>query len=199
MPRKKLPSINVAGWVQFLTPIAKADQKKHMQIINSNIGDIKTIFEIYDAAIVYQKAHFHRHWITFDQQKLEKEIAENRHWKIVMDDGQIGGVFSITYHDADIWFEKDNDISIYVHRIAVNPAYRGAGFVPFIIKWAKNYVTSTGRKYIRIDTFSDNEKLIAYYLRCGFVYAGVESPRITPDSPPHYIGIKLGLYEIEVN
>ncbi len=170
-----------------------------MQILNSTTTDIETIFTIYEGAIAYQKAHFHRHWIAFDSQKLEKEIAEKRHWKIMMDDGQIGGIFSITYNDADIWFEKDNDISIYVHRIAVNPVYRGVAFVPQIIEWAKDYVRNSGRKYIRIDTFSDNEKLIAYYMRCGFVYAGVESPRITADSPPHYIGITLGLYEIEVD
>ncbi len=170
-----------------------------MHILNSNTGDIEAIFNIYNAAIVYQKAHFHSHWIAFDRQKLEKEIEEKRHWKIMMEDGEIGGIFSITYNDADIWFEKDNNISIYIHRIAVNPLYRGVGFVPHIIDWAKNYVRNNGRKFIRIDTFSDNDKLIAYYLHCGFVYAGVKSPRITADSPPHYVGITLGLYEIEVD
>jgi RimJ/RimL family protein N-acetyltransferase len=173
--------------------------KLYMEILNSTAADVEAIFTIYHAAIQYQKAQFHRHWITFDNQKLAREIAENRHWKIIMDDGQIGGVFSITYNDEDIWFEKDNDISIYIHRIAVNPAYRGVGFVPYIIDWAKDYVKNNGRKYIRIDTFSDNEKLIAYYLRCGFAYAGVARPRITADSPPHYVGIDLGLYEIVVD
>jgi len=170
-----------------------------MEILNSTTEDIDTIFELYDAAIAYQKAHFHRHWIAFDRQKLEQEIAEKRHWKITMDDGKIGGIFSVTYNDADIWFEKDNDVSIYIHRIAVNPNYRGVGFVPFIIDWAKKYIRETGRKYIRIDTFSDNEKLIAYYMRCGFAYAGVARPKITADSPPHYVGIDLGLYEIVVD
>jgi RimJ/RimL family protein N-acetyltransferase len=170
-----------------------------MQILNTTTADIETILDIYNAAIAYQKAHFHRHWIVFDRQKVEKEIADKRHWKIMMDDGQIGGIFSITYNDADIWFEKDNDLSIYVHRIAVNPMYRGVGFVPHIIGWAKDYVRNNGRKYIRIDTFCDNEKLIAYYMRCGFVYAGVARPKITAESPPHYIGIDLGLYEIIVD
>jgi len=168
-----------------------------MEIINSTTDDIETIYEIYDAAVAYQKAHFHRHWITFSRAIVEAEIKEKRHWKIMVD-GNTGCIFSITYNDPYIWFEKDNDVSIYIHRIAVNPACRGIGFVPLIIEWAKDYVKRTGRKYIRIDTFSDNKKLIDYYLKCGFIYAGVAKPQITEDSPPHYIGIELGLYEIVV-
>ncbi len=168
-----------------------------MQIINSTPADIETIFTLYDAAIAYQKKHFHLHWLTFSREKVLNEIAQKTHWKMVVD-GVIGCIFSVTYNDADIWFEKDKEPSLYIHRIAVNPQSRGAGFVPNIITWAKQYAILTGKKYVRIDAFNDNTKLIDYYVRCGFTYVGAVAPLITETSPPHYVGIKLGLMEIEV-
>jgi ribosomal protein S18 acetylase RimI-like enzyme len=168
-----------------------------MEILNSTLDDIDTIYQIYDSAVAYQKANFHRHWYTFSRQILEAEINEKRHWKMIEGD-TTGCIFSVTYTDPYIWFEKDNDVSIYIHRIAVNGQARGAGFVPHIIAWAKQHAKNTGKKYIRIDTFCDNTKLIDYYLKCGFEYVGVVKPEITADSPPHYVGIELGLFEIVV-
>jgi len=169
-----------------------------MEICNSTFDDIENIFLLYAAAVDYQKAQAQKHWITFSRAILETEIKENRHWKMMVGNN-IGCIFSITYADPHIWFEKDNDVSVYIHRIAVNPALRGTGFVPHIVAWAKEHAKKTGRKYIRIDAFNDNKKLFDYYLKCGFVFAGVARPQITADSPPHYIGIELGLYEIVVD
>jgi RimJ/RimL family protein N-acetyltransferase len=48
-----------------------------------------------------------------------------------------------------------------------------------------------------MDTWGDNEKLIAYYQKCGFEFLGI----ITPDYnglPKHYEGITLSLFEIKV-
>jgi ribosomal protein S18 acetylase RimI-like enzyme len=168
-----------------------------MQILNSNLQDHTRIFELYDDAVAYQKKVFKRTWKGFDLDMIETEIKENRQWKIVIDD-QIACIFAITFNDLAIWGEKDQNDGIYIHRIVTNPDFRGASFVKIIVTWAKEYAKSLPRKYVRMDTWGDNQRLIDYYQECGFAFLGI----ITPDAsklPKHYEGITLSLFEIEVS
>src|SRR3954464_5867746 len=99
-----------------------------MQIVNSTAGDIKTIFELYDKAIEYQKLVFHKHWKGFDVSLINKEIEEHRLWKIMVD-GTVACIFSVAYSDPLIWGKKDSEPALYIHRIVTNPIFRGQGYV----------------------------------------------------------------------
>jgi len=169
-----------------------------MEILQSVLDDINEIFTVYDAAITYQKARFHRYWLGFSADMVEQEMAEGRHWKIV-ENGAIACVFSLTYNDPDIWFERDIEPSLYIHRIAVNPAFSGGGYVRSILAWAKQYAKAMGKKYIRMDTFGDNTKLIDYYTSLGFTWLENRAPLIHDTSPKHYVGVELALLEMAVD
>ncbi len=95
-----------------------------MEFLNSTTCDLEAIFELYDAAIAHQKAVSPMHWLPFDPKMVEREIAEGRQWKIIVD-GHIACVFVTAYSDWAIWGEKDRDPSVYLHRIVTNPAFRG--------------------------------------------------------------------------
>jgi ribosomal protein S18 acetylase RimI-like enzyme len=167
-----------------------------MEIINSTPADFNSIFELYDAAVAFQKTVFNKQWQGFEASLVEKEIAENRQWKIIVD-GEIACIFAITFDDVAIWKEKDQNDSIFIHRIVTNPKFRGANFVQHIAVWAKEYAKTQNRPYVRMDTWGDNEKLIAYYQKCGFDFLGI----IIPDYhglPKHYEGITLSLFEIKI-
>jgi ribosomal protein S18 acetylase RimI-like enzyme len=169
-----------------------------MQIINSNIADINTIFTFYDFAIAYQKTKFNKHWQGFDVDLVKTEISENRQWKIMIDDVVVA-VFAITFNDPIIWAEKDEQPSIYIHRIVAHPDYRGNNFVKEIVAWAKKYCKENNRQFIRLDTWGDNEKLIAHYQHCGFTFLGL-SPEMKSDTlPKHYDSLRLSLFEIKVD
>ena len=168
-----------------------------MQIINSSIDDINTIFTLYDAAVAFQKTRFDKHWQAFDREMVEKEIAENRQWKI-MEGDKVACIFAIAYRDPFIWKEKDIDPSIYIHRIVTNPAYHGRQYVKAIIEWAREHAKETGKQYIRMDTWGDNEALIKYYVACGFNFLGIIVPTPSDDLPKHYSAISLSLFEIKV-
>ncbi len=168
-----------------------------VQIINSTEADVDTIFTFYDHAIAYQKTKFNKHWQGFELDLVEKEIAENRQWKIV-EDGEIVCVFAITFNDAIIWGKKDEQPSIYIHRIVTHPNYRGKNYVTLIVEWAKKYGAENNRQFIRLDTWGDNEKLIKHYTNCGFTFLGL-SPVMKSDTlPKHYDSLQLSLFEIEI-
>ncbi|TKC13164.1 GNAT family N-acetyltransferase [Pedobacter polaris] len=167
-----------------------------LEIINSTTADVETIFEFYDMAIAHQKKVFNKHWQGFSLDLVKQEITENRQYKILVD-GKVASIFAVTFNDPQIWKERDQDSAIYIHRIVTHPDFRGYGFVNIIIDWAIAYSKVNNIQYVRMDTWADNEKLLAYYTGCGFTHVG--SIKIAPNSglPKHYEGISLNLFEIE--
>jgi ribosomal protein S18 acetylase RimI-like enzyme len=166
-----------------------------MQIVTSNPGDIKTIFELYDQAREFQKKVFHKQWQEFDSTLINQEIEEDRLWKIMLD-GSVACIFSVAYSDPLIWGQRDSEPALYIHRIVTNPLFRGQGYVKIIVEWAKEYGRRIGKKYIRMDTWGDNQKLIDYYMKCGFAFVDIITPTNTAVLPKHYEGISLSLFEI---
>jgi ribosomal protein S18 acetylase RimI-like enzyme len=167
-----------------------------MNIKNSIIEDIDMIFEMYDKAIKYQKTVFNKQWLGFERDLIETEIRENRQWKIIIDDAA-ACIFAVTFNDAVIWNKKDEQPSIYIHRIVTHPDFRGVGFVTKIIDWARDFCLANGKEYIRLDTWGDNPKLIDYYIKCGFNYVETINLDNTEGLPIHYKGT-LALFEIKI-
>lgn len=167
-----------------------------MEIVNATSEDFEKIFDLYDKAIEFQKTVFDKHWLGFDTPLVNREIAENRLWKIV-EDGRIACIFSVAYTDPMIWGEKSKDPAIYIHRIVTNPDFRGRGYARIITEWARTHAAENGLRFIRMDTWGDNQTLIDYYQTCGFSFLGLTTPEISDDLPKHYHGISLSLFEID--
>lgn len=167
-----------------------------MKIINSTTEDIGAIFNLYDEASKYQIEVFMEQWVGFEQSLVETEIKENRQWKIIIDN-EIACVFALTFNDAIIWGEKDKQPSIYIHRISVNGKFRGPGFINIIIDWAKEYCKTHQKKFIRMDTLGHNQKLVDYYVKCGFTHTETIKIDALQGMPAHYKG-SLALFEIEI-
>jgi GNAT superfamily N-acetyltransferase len=168
-----------------------------MQITKCAPEDFSAIFDLYDKAVEFQKTKSQKHWQKFDESLIEKEIRENRLWKI-LEGEEIACIFTIAHSDPLIWGEKSDEPALYIHRIVTNPLFRGRGYVKTIIEWAKEYGLRLGKKFIRIDTWGDNQKLNNYYLGCGFTFVGTVTPQETDKLPKHYKGISLSLFEISI-
>lgn len=173
------------------------DLTKTLSFVPSTIEDLPVIFDFYDAAIAHQKKVFNKHWQGFDHDMIRKEIATQRQWKILLGT-EVVCIFAIDFNDAAIWLEKDKDPSIYLHRIVTHPDFRGNNYVQEIMKWALAFGAANGKKYVRLDTWGDNPKLIAYYVNCGFEHVGLITPAKNAALPKHYNSISLALFEIPV-
>lgn len=169
-----------------------------MPIVNCTIADIPLMLTFYDRARDLQKEKSNHHWLSFDPALLKIEIEENRQWKI-LEGNEMACIFMTAFDDPYIWGERNNDPSIYIHRIITHPGYRGNNYTQKIIDWAKEQGRKLGKKFIRMDTWGDNQKLIDYYTGCGFHYLETVTPESTTDLPPHYSCISLSLFEIEID
>lgn len=169
-----------------------------MKIHNSTSEDLTEIFRLYGLATDYQKTIFPENtWPTFEPVLVETEIREERQFKMVIDD-QIACVWAITFTDPQIWEERNKDPSVYLHRIATNPDFRGQGFVAEIVKWARGYAKSHQKKFIRMDTCGNNHKLIRHYTNCGFDFLGMVRLKNTDELPIHYQDAEVCLFEIKM-
>lgn len=168
-----------------------------MMINNSTKADIDEIFRLYKIATDFQKTRFTVHWPEFELALVENEINEKRQWKLEID-GRIACVWATTFDDPQIWEERNADPSVYIHRIATNPDFRGQNIVAEIVNWAKDYAAENDKKFIRMDTVGDNTKLIAYYGKCGFEYLGPLKLRNTEGLPAHYDNATVSLFEIKL-
>jgi GNAT superfamily N-acetyltransferase len=170
----------------------------NFEIRNSNIKDIDEIFRLYKIATDFQKTRFSVHWPEFDRRLIETEIYENRQWKLIADD-KVACVWATTFNDPQIWEEKDEEPSIYIHRIATNPEFRGQGLVLQIVEWVKIYADENQKEFVRMDTVGNNPGLINYYTKCGFDFLGLLKLKSTKGLPAHYDDATVSLFQMKIN
>lgn len=151
--------------------------------------------ELWDAAAVFQRSIGAPAWAEFPERILAGDMAEGRHFMGVRDDGACLGYFSIIWRDEAIWQQRDRDDAIYIHRMCGNASTRGRSFTVGVFDWAMSFAARAGRAFVRMDTWAENARLIAYYERCGFVRIGTRVIGDEPRLPPHYQGISLALFE----
>lgn len=75
-----------------------------------------------------------------------------------------------------VWQDAECDLSaraVYVHRLVTARNYAGLGLGGQLIDWAgQRERDRTGAQWIRIDVWSENTALHAYYMKQGFVRCG---------------------------
>jgi len=169
-----------------------------MKVETSIYNDIVEIFRLYDLATNYQRIIFPKNtWPKFGQLLIETEIQEKRQFKIVIEN-QIACVWAITFTDPQIWEVRNIDPSIYIHRIATNPDFRGRNFVAEIVNWARGYAALHKKNFIRLDTCGNNKKLIRHYTLCGFDFLGMVQLQNADDLPIHYHNVEVCLFQISL-
>ena len=166
-------------------------------ILNSIPDDIPEIFRLYRLATAHQQAiNAPVIWPEFEPALVQTEVEEGRQWKLLID-GRIACVWATTFSDEQIWEERNSDPSVYIHRIATNPAFRGNNFVKIIVDWAKGYAKAQGKDFVRLDTLGNNTRLIKLYTGAGFEFLGLFELKNTEGLPAHYGTAPACLFELK--
>lgn len=151
---------------------------EHPSIVNTIKSDLGFIYGMFDDAIIYQTKNGFPVWPDYDKEVLKNDIKNKNQFKILINNS-IACIFSICYHDKVVWREKDQQDAIYLHRIVVNPKFKGQKLFGKVLEWGKNKSKEMNLKFIRMDTWADNPTIIKYYESFGFKTVGFYT---TPDS-----------------
>ena len=159
--------------------------------------DLPLIFELFDQSIHYQEKKGYPVWRNYDQNAILNDIENKNQYKLIVD-SSTAMVFTVGYSDKIIWRDLDQGNAIYLHRIVVNPAFKGQKLFGEILEWAKNHCQQKGLNIIRMDTWAANPTIIAYYKTFGF---RVVENYTTPESielPVHNRNLTLTLLEYKL-
>jgi ribosomal protein S18 acetylase RimI-like enzyme len=168
-----------------------------VEVINTEVNDLGQIFELFEHSINYQEKKGYPVWRNYDKNSIIKDIEDKNQFKVVVD-SKTAIVFSVRYTDKVIWRELDKGNSIYLHRIVVNPEFKGQKLFGTILDWVIEHSKQKGLSSIRMDTWAANPTIINYYRSFGFT---IIENYTTPDSeelPVHNRNLALTLLEYKL-
>lgn len=169
----------------------------NITIQNSTREDLDLIFSLFDQSIIYQRQKGYPVWDNYDQGAIVRDVEEGNQYNVIVD-GKVAMAFSVCYSDKMIWGERDKDDAVYLHRIVVNPEFKGQRLFGAILDWAVDVARKRNLKFVRMDTWASNKNIVAYYMGFGFTVVGNTT---TPDAetlPVHSRSLAVTLLEYEV-
>ncbi|MBX2914667.1 MAG: GNAT family N-acetyltransferase [Cyclobacteriaceae bacterium] len=168
------------------------------KVMPTSLADREIIFALFEQSIHYQQTKGYNVWKNYDRGVILLDIENTRQYKIEIDN-QIAIVFSIAYEDKIIWRHHDQSKSVYLHRIVVNPAFKGRKLFGKILEWVIAHGKAKHLDSIRMDTWADNPTLQKYYQQFGFrVVENFITPNST-DLPTHNRNLAITLLEYSLN
>jgi GNAT superfamily N-acetyltransferase len=170
------------------------NQKTGLLIELVRVEELDTVCELFERAIEFQKQNNYIGWTSIDRSFVLRDIESSLLLKVCNEE-QIFGFFCICYSDELIWREMEKADAIYLHRIVLNQAFRGEKIFKHILDWAKETAKQKNLKYIRMDTWAENEKLINYYKSYGFVFTENYRTADTPSLPIQHRNLNVALLQ----
>jgi ribosomal protein S18 acetylase RimI-like enzyme len=170
-----------------------------MKIVRSTSSSESQFRDFWNAALSWQKSAGLPLWPPYPSEMIRAEILSGLHFSVFLPDGALAGYFSLALSDELIWEERERADAIYVHRMCVNPMCKGRKMAASVLTWAYGFATGAGRKFVRMDTWADNQRLLNYYIACGFRHLRNRQLAIVPGLPPHYKNANLALFENAVD
>lgn len=164
------------------------------QILHTEVDDLPIIYELFELSILYQEKKGYPVWRNYDRNAIVRDIENGNQYKIVFGSA-IAMVFSVAYRDKIIWRDMDQGESVYLHRIVINPSYKGQKLFQLIVEWAVRHIKDKNLRSIRMDTWAANPNIIHYYKGFGFEIIENYTTPDTSELPVHNRNLALTLLE----
>jgi len=162
------------------------------------MNDLDTVLWLFDQAMELQGKNGYKVWEGIDIIALQKDIDEGLQYKIVKGN-DILCIFSTQHNDPFIWRDRDQNDAIYLHRIVVNPNFKGQKQFQKVLNWAKQFARQNNLKFVRMDTWADNKKIIDYYKSFGFEFIENYKTASATELPIQNRNLNVALLEMVLN
>ena len=167
-------------------------------IVQTTKGDLPIVLWLFEEAMKLRNQNGYKVWDNIDQKGIEQDILEGLQYKIV-NGKDIVCIFSIQYNDPFIWHNLDKNDAIYLHRIVVNQNYKGQKQFEKVLFWTIEHAIQQNRKFIRMDTWADNQQLIDYYKSFGFRFIKNYQTTDTKELPTQNRNLNVALLELTLD
>ena len=104
------------------------------------------------------------------------EDVENGELFVLSKEDSIVGCIVISYikdkeYDDVKWLTPDAE-NIYIHRLAIHPAFQGQGLARRMMDFAEDFAKEAKATSVRLDTFSQNKRNQRFYEARGYTRLG---------------------------
>ena len=102
-------------------------------------------------------------------QRIAQDLAEGKTW-LALDDTAVAGTITIDPADNGVWpADRCREKAIYIRKVIVRRHYAGLGLGARLFDWAADVAARVHEaRWIRIDVWTTNRRLHAYYTTLGF-------------------------------
>ena len=112
----------------------------------------------------------------YPSKKIFKEDIESISLYLAKINQEIVGCIMLTKNKDDVykdikWLSEDN-INLYIHRLAVHPLFQKKGIGRKMMDFAEDYAKSNNYESVRLDTFSKNKRNNIFYENRGYIRLG---------------------------
>ncbi len=147
-----------------------------MRLRPARAEDVQSVMALVRRAVPLMRQAGNLQWDdTYPNAEVfAEDVARGQLW-IAEEDGRVAGVAAITedqepeYADAGL---DPAEPAIVVHRLAVDPAFRGRGVAADLMRQAEAVARARGIKALRLDTNTENEATRRLFPKLGYVLAG---------------------------
>lgn len=155
-----------------------------MLITQATVGDLPKVLDLINEASDWLRTKGTNQWARPWPSELDRDrrvltgLRNGKTWIVWDGDVAAATVTIATRHNPDVWEESGStcDLSekaVYVHRLIISRKYAGSGLGAELIDWAGLRGKRKNRaKWIRIDVWTSNLALHAFYKSIGFTACG---------------------------
>jgi GNAT superfamily N-acetyltransferase len=106
---------------------------------------------------------------------IKRAIRAGRTWIVLDSDSRPAATLTTSPNHHGIWPERNgHEPAVYVRRITVSRSHAGRGLGGQLLDWAGLRASHDyGARWVRVDVWTTNNGLHAYYKKHGFAYCGL--------------------------
>ena len=147
-----------------------------MQIRLATQDDLATLMALLRRVVPLMLAAGNHQWdVNYPNESVfEQDVALAQLW-VAEIEGGIAGVAALTVDQEPEYAQADWDMSakaLVVHRLAVDPAFRGAGVASALMKKAEEIAFERKFSVVRVDTNTENTATQRLFPKLGYRLAG---------------------------
>lgn len=151
----------------------------------ADVSDLSPLMTLVRRVVPLMRAAGNLQWDDQypNEQVFARDMELGQLWVAIAENGEVAGMAAITTDQEPEYARVGWDIhepSIVVHRLAVDPAYRGAGVAGALMRQAEIVASDRGIFVLRVDTNTENPATQRLFPKLGYTLAGEISLSFRP-------------------
>jgi len=143
----------------------------------ANLKDVKNVSDIYDKCMVHLNEQGIFQWtVNYPNFEIITTDIKKGFLYLMEKENKIIGAINISEEQEDEYAKIDWEFNtgniLVIHRLAVDPTHQGNGYARKLMDFAENYAKKNDYSSIRLDTYSQNERVIRFYKKRNYIIRG---------------------------